>query len=127
MKLGGLGKLYTMLYDDRMDIYRTTSSMNDDDSTDISYEPKPLYTDVRCRISLSSSDSAGDEEVDRNPVHYQPKIFCEPGVDLLAGDYIVLRRYTDAGAVRITYKGTVAQPSVYSTHQEAFLGIDEGA
>lgn len=127
MKLAGLGKLYAVLYNDRMDIYRTGESKNEDTTTDISYKPEPKYRDIKCRISFSSDDTGTDSEIDRNPVRYNPKLFCLQDVDLKAGDYVVVRRYADDGSVVATYQGTVAQPSWYSTHQEAFMRIDEGA
>ena len=127
MKLAGLSTLFTILYNDRMDIYRTSKSQNDDTTTDISYTPKPLYTDVKCRISFSSDDLGTDSSVDKTPIRYNPKLFCEAGVDLQAGDYVVVRRYADNGSVAKTYEGQVANPSWYSTHQEAFVRIDEGA
>lgn len=127
MNLAGLGKLFTMLYDDRMDIYRTVKEENDDNTTDISYNPEPLYKGIKCRISFSSDDTGSDSEVDREPVRYDPKLFCEAAVDLKAGDYVVVRRYADDGSVVKTYEGRVASPSWYSTHQEAFMRIDESA
>lgn len=127
MRLAGLGKLFAMLYDDRMDIYRTVESTNDDNTTDISYEPKPLYEGVPCRISFSSDDTGSDSEVDHNPIRSNPRLFCKAEVDLKAGDYVVVRRYADDGSIIKTYQGQVAQPSWYSTHQEAFMRIDEGA
>lgn len=128
MKLTGLGNFYAMLYDDRMDIFRTASDTNEDQSTDIFYTPEPLYKDVPCRISFSSDDTGADSEVDKNPIRYNPKIFCKADVDLKAGDYVVIRRYADDGTtVRATYKGTAAQPSWYTTHQESFMRIDESA
>ena len=127
MKLAGLGRLMSILYDDRMDIYRTDKEANDDDTTDISYKPSPKYTGVPCRVSFSSDDTASETEVDRNPVRFNPKLFCKPEVDLRAGDYAVVTRYRDDGAVAAVYRGQVAQPSWYSTHQEAFMRIDEGA
>lgn len=127
MKLAGFGKLLAMLYDDRMDIYRTTGATNDDDTTNISYDPRPLYSDVECRLSFSSDDTGSDSEVDRNPVKFNPKLFCGALVDLRAGDYVVVRRFADNGSIMVTYEGTVARPSNYSTHQEAYVHIDEGA
>lgn len=127
MKLGGLGKLFAILYDDRMDIYRTSKEANQDDTTNISYEPEPLYKDVECRLSFYSYDTASDAEVDRNPVRFNPKLFCRHDVDLQAGDYVVVRRRSDGGSITWTYEGQVAKPSSYSTHQEAFMRIDEGA
>lgn len=127
MKLAGLGKLFAMLYNDRMDIYRTGAETKEDETTDISYNPEPLYTDIKCRLSFSSDDTGSDSEVDRNPVRFNPKLFCGAGVDLKAGDFVVVRRCADDGSVAKTYQGQVAQPSWYSTHQEAFVRIDEGA
>lgn len=127
MKLAGLGKFLGMLYDDRMDIYRTTKDTNDDATVDISYEPEPLYKDVSCRLSFSSDDTGSDSEVDRTPVKFNPKLFCSSSVDLRAGDYVAVRRYADDGSLLMVYDGTVSMPSKYSTHQEAFIRIDEGA
>lgn len=127
MKIAGLGKFFAMLYDDRVDIYRTSESENDDRTINISYEPEPLYTDIKCRLSFSSDDSGADSEVDRNPVRFNPKLFCSTEVDLKAGDHVVVRRYGDNGSIMMSYEGRVAQPSKYSTHQEAFVRIDEGA
>lgn len=127
MKLAGLGKLFAMLYDDRMDIYRTSRAENDDNTTNISYEPEPLYTDVPCRLSFSSDDTGTDSEIDRTPVRFNPRLFCKPEVDIQAGDYVAVRRYADNGSVMITYEGLVARPSKYTTHQETFMRIDEGA
>jgi hypothetical protein len=116
-----------MLYDDRMDIYRTSRVELDDKAIDISYEPEPLYKDVKCRLSFSSDDTGSDTEVDRTPVRFNPKLFCEPSVDIQAGDYVVVYRYSDSGSIMMSYEGQVARPSRYSTHQEAFIRIDEGA
>lgn len=127
MKLAGLGKFYTMLYDDRVDIYRTAKDTNDDQSTDIFYEQEPLYRDVPCRLSFSSDDRGADSAVDMNPVQFNPKLFCGPDQDLKAGDYLVIRRYSDQGRLCATYQGMVSMPSWYTTHQEAFVRIDEGA
>ena len=127
MKISGLGSFFSLLYDDRMDIYRTSKELNEDYTTDISYEETPLYTDIPCRLSFSSDDLGGDSEVDSTPVRYSPKVFCKSKVDLLAGDYVVVRRFADDGSLAKEYRGTVAQPSWYSTHQEAFMQIDEGA
>lgn len=127
MKLAGLGSLIAVLYNDRMDIYRTSKQTNDDETVNIAYEPQPLYTDIKCRISFNSDDTGTDSDVDRTPVRFNPKLFCRADVDLQAGDYVVVKRYADDGSVIKTYEGLVSQPSWYSTHQEAFMRIDEGA
>lgn len=127
MKLAGLGKLFAILYNDHMDIYRTESSINSDNTTSVSYNIEPMYSDIKCRISFSSDDTGADSEVDKTPVRFNPKLFCASSTDLRAGDYVVVRRYADDGSVMATYEGVVAMPSKYSTHQEAFIRIEEGA
>ena len=127
MHLTGLGGLFAMLYNDKMDVYRTTENTNDDTSNNIAYNPKPLYTDISCRISFSSDDTGTDSEVDRNPVVYNPKLFCRPEIDLRAGDYVIVKRLTDKGVVARTYEGVISEPSWYTTHQEAFMRINRGA
>ena len=127
MKLSGLGKLFALLYDDRADIYRTDKGENQDESVDIFYQPDPLYTDVKCRISMSSDDTGTDSEVDEHPVRFNPKLFFGPDVDIKAGDYVVVRRLDDTGAVKQTYEGVVSKPSWYTSHQEVFLRVDEEA
>lgn len=127
MKLAGFSKMLSILYTDKMDIYRTSSQQNTDNTTDIFYLPDPLKTDVSCRISFSSDDTATDSEVDMNPIRYNPKIFTSADEDLKAGDYVVVKRYNDKGDVVKTYSGRIGQPSWYTTHQETFMRIDEGA
>lgn len=127
MNLAGLGKLFSVLYSDRLDIYRTGKKENSDTSTDIFYEPEPLYTDVKCRISFDSDDTGADSEVDENPVKFNPKLFVDADVDIKAGDYVVVRRLNNQGEAVKTYKGMVAMPSWYSSHQEVYLRVDEEA
>lgn len=127
MHLAGLGGLLAMMYNDRMDVYRAKEHENDDGTTDVVYNNNPSYKNVKCRISFSSDDSAVDIEVDKTPVTYTPKLFCGPTIDLRAGDYIIVRRLSDNGTVMRTYKGLLAQPSWYPTHQEAFMRVNEGA
>lgn len=127
MKLSGMGSFLTLLYDDKFDIYRTDKDLNEDESTNIFYESEPKYTDIPGRLSFSSDDTGADSEVDETPIRYNPKLFCAHDVDVRAGDYIVLRRYSDDGKIIHTYKGVAAQPSWYSTHQEIFIRVDEEA
>ena len=127
MKLSGMGVFLTMLYDDRFDIYRTDKRSNEDSSTDIFYQETPKYADVPGRLSFSSDDTGSDTAVDETPIKYNPKLFCAHDVDIRAGDYIVLRRYSDDGKLIHTYKGLAAQPAWYSTHQEIFIRVDEEA
>lgn len=127
MKLAGFSRMLSILYNDKMDVYRTTSQQNRDSTTDIFYSSDPIKTDIPCRISFSHSDTSTDSEIDMNPVRYSPKIFTSASEDLKAGDYVVIRRYNDNGQLVKTYSGLISDPSWYVTHQEIFMRIDEGA
>lgn len=127
MNLSGMSKFLSVLYDDRLDIYRTDKYQNSDESVDVFYQPSPIYVDVKCRISFDSDDTGSDSEVDLHPVRNNPKLFMSPDVDIRAGDYVEVRRYDSNNRVMKTYKGMVSNPSWYSSHQEVFLRIDEGA
>lgn len=127
MKLAGLGKLYAIMYDDRMDVQRYVKHKNDDGTTQVDLDPTPIATDVPCRISFTHSDMPKDKDVDMDKIDFSPKVFCAPTVDLKAGDVVVIRRYSDDGQILHTYTGSLAMPSWYATHQEANIDIDEGA
>lgn len=127
MKIAGMGKFLSMLYDDQFDVYRTEKDLNPDQTTDIFYMQEPKYSNVPGRISFVSDDRGSDTAVDATPIQYDPKLFCAPDVDIKAGDYIVLRRLDDQGNVTHTYKGRAAKPSWYTTHQEVFIRVNEEA
>lgn len=127
MHLAGLGELFAMLYTDKMNVYRPQETEDDDFTASIDYLPNPTQTNVPCRISFSSDDTGTDSEVDRHPVVYNPKLFCRSDVDLKAGDYVVVKRYTDKGVLARTYEGTLSEPSWYPTHQEVFVRVNKGA
>ena len=95
MKIAGMGKFLSMLYDDQFDVYRTEKDLNPDQTTDIFYMQEPKYSNVPGRISFVSDDRGSDTAVDSTPIQYDPKLFCAPDVDIKAGDYIVLRRLDD--------------------------------
>lgn len=127
MKLAGLGKLYAILYDDRMDVTHYDEGANDDETIDVFKPKEPAITDVKCRVSFGHDDLPTDRDVERDLVHFTPKIFCAPDVDLRPGDYIVARRVSDDGTILHTYHGKIGLPSWYSTHQEAYFYIEEEA
>lgn len=127
MNLTGLGGLLSMMYTDKVDIYRTVKIDNEDGTTDVSYPSRPTYAGVPCRLSFRSDDTGADSQVDRNPIAYNPKLFCKSGVDLQAGDRVVVYRLKDDRTTARVYEGVVADPTWYTTHQEAFMRIDRGA
>lgn len=104
-----------------MDIYRYVESLADDGTTIVIPATNPLYSNVRCRISFNSQDSAESSLEERNPIHLPVKIFCGPETDLRKGDKLIIRRIDDKGNIMHIYNGTVNMPLPYPTHKEAQL------
>lgn len=128
MKLGGTSSLLSLIYDDRMDVYRHTSELNEDGTTETLLEPKKVLEGVPCRLSFSNmTDYPNDLKVDSNPILMTPTIHCHPDVKLLPGDYAVVTRFFDSGEEAMVYKGLLAQPNWFSNHQEVRINIEENA
>ena len=125
MRFGNLGLLYTMIYDDRMDVYRHTDIVNEDGTNYTNIEEEPLYTNIPCRISFEYRDLKNDGPSEADKISYMPKVFCLPEVDLKPGDYVIITRYTDNKDHTRVFKGHLGDPAWYSTHQEAIVGIEE--
>lgn len=121
-----LSKLYGLLYKDRMDITSVVEGTDDDGATVNNYPSTPQQTDVPCRISLSSKDAPKETEDLYNKVSNNPIVFCEPTVDVKAGDKVIVRRLDDEGNVYETYEGMLTisgRANKYETHQEFILSM----
>ena len=127
MKLSGFSPILLTLMRDRMDIYRYTEQVNTDGTTSNILGTVPFAADVRCHLSFSVSDSPKDSAVDETPIRFAPMIFFPTGIELKAGDEIVVRKMQDDGTVLATYKGQVAMPKCYPTHKEVNFFIKESA
>lgn len=121
-----LGKLYELLYRDRMDITSVQETTDEDGATVNGYPNVPQQVDVPCRISFSSKDTPKETGELYNKVETYPIIFCSPSVNVKAGDKIVVRRLDDEGNVYETYEGMLAisgRSNKYETHQEFALSM----
>lgn len=120
MNLGSFGKMLNTLYTDKMSIFRHTEVLNDDTTTSVEESETPVYTDIPCRISFTSTDNPETTKEDSNPVYLQIKLFCSADIDVQKGDKIVVQRI-DNGNVIATYKGTANLPLQFVTHKEILL------
>lgn len=121
-----LTKLYDLLYRDRMDITSVEEATDEDGATVNGYPSTPQQVDVPCRISFSGKDAPKEPDQLYNKVEIQPVIFCNPMVNVKAGDKIVVRRLDDEGNVYETYEGMLAisgKSNKYETHQEFALSM----
>jgi hypothetical protein len=104
-----------------MSISRYKEVLNDDTTTSVEESETPVYTDIPCRISFTSTDNPETTKEDSNPVYLQIKVFCSPEIDVQKGDKIVAQRIDNSGNVIATYKGTANLPLQYVTHKEILL------
>lgn len=114
-----------ILYTDRIDIYRFTHGTEADGTTSTSLPSTPTYANIPCRISFTT-ESAKDKDIGNVPINVQYQIFVMPSVDIQAGDEVVIYR-KDRGATMQTYRGIAGLPSVYPSHKQFAISIEESA
>lgn len=127
MKLSAVSKVFALLYTDKMDISRYTNTTNADDTESTKLPANPTYTDVPCRISFASDENSKDSEIDETPVVISPKIFCSLSVDIIAGDFLKVTRYDEAGNVLGVFTGTAGLPTPYLTHKQTNFTMEGSA
>lgn len=119
----------TLLYHDRMDIYPTVESEDEDGAFQNKHSEVPQETNVPCRISLSNKDTS-DNSSPYEKIQFNPIIFCGIDVNVSAGDKVVVRRCHSDGTVYATYEGLLAltgQPNTWETHKEFELTMEGDA
>ncbi len=121
MNLGAFSPILSLLYSDKMAVKRHQTATNPDGTTYNAVPDAPLYDDISCRISFSSSDNSETNQEDSNPIRLEIKVFCSPTVDIKKGDIITAKRLSDNGEVLETYTGIANLPFMYVTHQEIRL------
>jgi hypothetical protein len=122
--------LYSALYRDRMDITSVQETEDEDGATVNGYPNEPQQKNIPCRISFPNKDTPKEKDELYNKVKINPIIFCDPEVDVKAGDKIVVRRLDELGNVYATYEGMLAisgKSNKYETHQEFQLNMDGDA
>lgn len=114
---------------DRADIYRHRVINNIDGSTDIVLDEKPLYTNVKCRISFIryKIENPSDIAVDENPIRFIPKLFFPVFTDVIAGDVVKVTRYSSENEILGYYDGVTGMPAYYDTHTEIMLNVNTNA
>ena len=120
MELSSFGKMLNSLYSDKMSVLRYKEVLNEDTTVSVEELETPVYTDIPCRISFTSTDNPETTKEDSNPVYLQLKVFCSAEIDVQKGDKIVVQRIKN-GSVIATYKGTANLPLQFVTHKEILL------
>lgn len=127
INLSGFSPIIESTMTDTMDGYRYVDYTNDDGTTETKMSASPVYSNHRCRLSFKGIDNPGDGEIDKVPLTLVPKLFCPVTSSIMAGDYVIVKRKSNAGDVLHTYAGTIGLPAVYETHKEVLLSIEESA
>lgn len=119
--LQGYADILSLLYTDRITVYRYSEKTNADGSIELVADDTNSLVDIPCRISLSGLDNAKSYKEDVNPEEQGSKIFCDSSVDLRKGDKVTISRYGIGGVVIQIVEGTLGRPFKYPTHQEINL------
>lgn len=118
MKIGAFSSILAFTYTDTMSIYRHQNITNTDGTSGIIIPEKPLYSQIKCRLSFESRDYPETDLEDSNPIKLQLKVFCEPSIDIQKGDKLIINKLDDYGNIMMTYEGIANLPFVYTTHKE---------
>lgn len=104
----------TSTYFHNMSISRLQDTIDEWGGTIQKYEPIPIMQLIPCAFSQSSRNSQNATQTDSvNVIKYNPKIFCDPNLDIIAGDRIEVRFNT-----RLLGSFTASEPYIYNSHQE---------
>ena len=121
--MNSLSQVLSLLYNDRMTVYKYTS----DDNGNPKLNDSPSLENVPCRISFgSTADKFNDLQQAENPTKLYPTIFCKTDVQVDAGDVVLIERLS-GDAVYAEYRGLLGMAKKYASQQEIPLIIDENA
>lgn len=108
----------TLMYGDRMTVYRQLEYRDDNGSTE--YKKEKLYNNVPCLLSLSVPDRSVSHYIFSNPYGIVFKIFCNSSLDIRKGDYISCKR--TVGSMVKYFQGLANEPLRFASgHQEIYM------
>lgn len=120
MELPDLRAVHALLYEDRMEILRTDSEPNEYGI--VSQERKKVLEWQPCKLSMfasSKEDNPGDDSIYYRKANSVIKIFLDPGIKIIQGDWInVYRKRRGSDEYELFFKGLSNKPNVHTSHQE---------
>lgn len=114
------------LYSDEMDITSTEKVKNGNTVANV-YPQEPQQVGIPCRISFPGYDTISKKTDPYDPISLKPKIFCNPDVEIKAGDRISIRRKYPDGTIYASFDGLVSisgYPKRYSSHLEFEIDME---
>lgn len=101
-------------YFHKMSVSRAGSGDSWDGDSTLTYAPVPLLQLITCAFSQSNRNTANASQTTAaNTITYNPKIFCDPSLDIRAGDRITVNYGT-----RVIGTFQASEPYIYDSHQE---------
>lgn len=97
---------HQLMYDRTMTIWRLTKVKQPDKSTKVDWAV--VQEGIPCKLSKKDLDKGGDIKEDVNPIVEAYVVFCDPAVEVMAGDLLEISG--------IKYRA--GDPFCYPTHQE---------
>lgn len=96
-----------------MSVSRFVDTVDEYGQTKQEYAEIPSLQLIRCGYSQSKRNSNTTRTESVNQIVYQPKVFCDPTLDVRAGDRITINYNT-----RVIGEFTAGEPYIYDSHQE---------
>lgn len=124
LDLSSYSASFKLLYSDLCDVYRYITLLDEHGATRKERSDVPVYKDIACLISPEQADDANPRTVSNIPLEQFISIHTTPQIKLLAGDYLVLRKFSKGEILR-RYRGTIGEPKAYPTHIKATLKLDK--
>lgn len=120
------GKLAGKFFDrDKMSIGRRMVVVLPDGREEETGPEKPLYTNVKCHIVITSADNPNPTNVVSNPVVKALTINCDVKEDLRNGDFITAYKLDEKGDVLAVYQGIIGEPSFSEGRQDVTMAVDK--
>ena len=99
-----------------LSIKRMGEIVDDYGGTTQAYADVPTLQDIVCGYSQSSRSKNTTQTETRNVISYNPKLFCDPSLDIKTGDRVTIKY-----GIRIIGVFTTGKPYYYDSHQEVPL------
>ena len=106
-------------YFHKLSISRMVETTDQWGGTSQKYGPVTSLQDIICGYSQGSRNKNTTQTETRNVISYNPKLFCDPSLDIKVGDRVTINYGT-----RVIGTYTTGKAYYYNSHQEVPLTED---
>jgi len=103
-------------YFHKLSISRMVETTDQWGGTSQKYGPVTSLQDIICGYSQGSRNKNTTQTETRNVISYNPKLFCDPSLDIKVGDRVTINYNT-----MVIGEFTASEPYLYNSHQEVSL------